>query len=157
MGGQNPPQLRSGQTTKFTMAEGTKDGDILGVESEPTIVPFSNPRMPHLEFQDKSKLDEAFPSIEAVDEDMLPDLVEDEGMLKFGINVAKQVHEEMISTGRTRRIIEQATTQHVEGDKLSAIPTHNQRLLSSSKKMQTLVEEIARRECASDRCQSARN
>ena len=63
------PQVRQGQSTKFTMVDGVAEsGDICEVPEVET-----HPRVPHLEFDDAASLGRAFPSIEAVPDETLLD------------------------------------------------------------------------------------
>ena len=109
---ESAPKLRTQASTKFTMA----DSELQAME-ESSELPF-NPRMPHLELSRKA-LDEHFPSIEAVQEDIMLDL--DGGidpMLVHGQKLADDIQHDMDVRGRTRHFRERDGIVYVQAGKL---------------------------------------
>ena len=91
------PQLREGASSKFTLADG---GLQVVVEDGGTPSPSW---MPHTAMS-KAKLDEEYPSIEGVQEDILQDHDNDiDPMLEHGYALAREIQAQMDSHGRTRR------------------------------------------------------
>ena len=103
---QSAPARRTGMSEKVTIAEADAKiqsewrGDAQGLNN---VGGGCGPRMPHNEL-DPRELEEAYPSLEAVDDLGLDDLtrLEDESLYSAGMVVVQGILHEMATTGRTR-------------------------------------------------------
>ena len=96
------PSLRTGQSDKRTLGKAEKEAAMKPLLA--SMATAGEPHMPH-NCVGREKLDSLYPSLEAVPDVPLHDLVklEDDALYAAGMKVVQQILEDMAAVGRTKR------------------------------------------------------
>ena len=96
------PSLRTGQSDKRTLGKAEKEAAMKPLLA--SMATAGEPPMPH-NCVGREKLDSLYPSLEAVPDVPLHDLVklEDDALYAAGMKVVQQILEDMAAVGRTKR------------------------------------------------------
>ncbi len=108
---ESAPQVRTGDSGRTKIAEADASQEIAVAQEEEEEQP-TVPRMPHLEYG-RERLDAAYPSLAAPDDEPLDDLtrLEDDVLYGKGMEIAQNIINDMVQHGRRRRTGDGAAPQ----------------------------------------------